>query len=422
MPLPSPKVSRRRFLKSSAAALAAPAFVPARVFSAPGRPGANERVILGVIGVHLRGPHLIKHMPAAGQVVAISDCYTKRMEETLAKFDRPGWSAYQDYREMLDSENLDAVVVSCRALQRVLICIHACQAGVDIYAEKPLSLYVREGRPLIEAVKKYNIIFQHGTQSRTLKINRYVADLIQQGRLGRLRRVLLVNQEGPIAVPRLPEQPIPEGLDWDAWTNQAPLLPYHETLYTSFSKFRCYDGGQVTNWVHALDMVQFALDKSHTGPVELWPEANYQGEPHRRPVHLRYADGTLVSYELPKKGGPDGGAVFAGEDAKLEVNFNKMVTNPPDFFPDAPAPEELADNTITHLANWLECVKSRQTPNADVETAHRSTSVSHLINICRWSGRKLRWDPRREIFLNDAAANAWLDRPRREGYELPDPV
>jgi hypothetical protein len=397
-------------------------FIPSGVFAAPGRPGANERVDLGVIGVHFRGPHLIKHMPAAGRVVAISDCYTKRMEETLAKFDSPGWATYQDYRKMFDSENLDGVVVSCRALQRVLICIHACQAGLDIYAEKPLSLYIREGRPLIEAVRKYNVIFQHGTQSRTLAINRFVADLIQRGRLGKLRKVLLVNQVGPVDVPSLPEQPIPEGLDWDAWTNQAPLLPYNEQLYTSFSKYRCYDGGQVTNWVHALDMVQFALGKDYTGPVELWPDPDYKGEPHLRPVRLRYADGTLVSYEIPKRKGPDGGAVFAGEDAKLEVNFDKMVTNPPDFIPDAPAPEELADNTITHLQNWLDCVKTRNTPHADVEIAHRSTSVSHLINICRWVGRRVNWDPENEVFPDDEAANRWLQRSRRKGYELPNPV
>jgi hypothetical protein len=203
--------------------------------------------------------------------------------------------------------------------------------------------------------------------------------------------------------------------------HQAPLLPYHEELYTSFSKYRCYDGGQVTNWVHALDMVQFALGKDDTGPVELWPDPDYRGAPHLRPVRLRYADGTLVSYELPKTQGPDGGAVFAGEDAKLEVNFNKMVTNPPDFIRDAPAPEELADNTVTHLENWLECVKTRGRPNAGVETAHRSTSVSHLINICRWVGRKLHWDPENEVFLDDEA-NSWLERPRREGYGLPDPV
>lgn len=416
------KLSRRCFVKKSAVALAAPLFIPAHVLAAPGRPGANERVNLGVIGVHFRGPHLIKHMPAAGRVVAISDCYVKRMEETLAKFDGPDWRTYQDYREMFDREKLDGVVVSCRALQRVLISIHACQAGLDVYAEKPLSLYIREGIPLIEAVRKYNVVFQHGTQSRTLAVNRFVADLIQRGGLGKLKKVLVVNQEGPVAVPQLPEQPIPEGLDWDAWTNQAPLLPYNEELYTSFSKYRCYDGGQVTNWVHALDMVQFALGKDDTGPVELWPAPDYEGPPHLRPVRMRYADGTLVSYEIPKKGGPDGGAVFAGEHAKLEVNFNKMVTNPPDFVPDAPAPKDLADNTITHLENWLDCVKTREKPNADVEIAHRSTSVSHLINICRWAGRKLHWDPERQAFLNDDQANGWLARPRRKGYELPETI
>ena len=139
---------------------------------------------------------------------------------------------------------------------------------------------------------------------------------------------------------------------------------------------------------------------------------------------MRYSDGTLVKFELPGNG-PVGGGIFTGSKAKMEINRNKFVTNPKDFVKDAPDPEsqkhwDTADWTAgLHLANWLECIKTREQPNADVEIGHRSISVCHLVNITRELGRKLNWDPEAEQFENDEDANRLLDRPRRKGYELP---
>ena len=425
------EVSRREFIRSAATAaagtVAVPQLIPATVLGAPGRPGANERVTLGVIGVHFRGPQLIQVMPPQGRVVAISDCYTQRMDEALVKLGGPKLATYQDYRQMFDREKLDGVVLACRAMQRVLIAMHAIQRGLDVYAEKPLSLYVREAAPLIRAVKKQGTVFQHGTQCRSVPLNRWVCDFVRRGGIGKLKKVLMRNHVGPIDYPGLPEQPIPEGLDWDAWTNQAPLLPYNDKLYNSFSKYRCYDGGQVTNWVHGQDMLQLALGADEAGPVEIWPADGYQGPPELRPVEMRYADGTLVSFELESKRGPDGGAVFVGEDCKVELNFNKVTTNPPDFLKNAPPPMPMPDEkgvglwtAVPHLENWLDCIKTRKTPNAPVEVAHRSTTVSHLMNLCRQVARKLRWDPAQEQFTGDDEANALLNRLRRTGYELPE--
>jgi hypothetical protein len=260
-------------------------------------------------------------------------------------------------------------------MQRVLIAMHAIQRGLDVYAEKPLSLYVREAGPLIRAVKKHGTVFQHGTQCRSVPLNRWICAFVRRGGIGKLTKVLMRNNVGPIDYPGLPEQPIPAGLDWDAWSNQAPLLLYNEKLYNSFSTYRCYDGGQVTNWVHGQDMLQLAMGADETGPVEIWPIADYQGPPELRPVQMRYADGTLVSFELESKRGPDGGAVFLGEDCKVELNFNKYTSNPPDFIEDAPPPMPMPDEqgvglwtAVPHLENWLDCIKTRSTPNAPVET------------------------------------------------------
>jgi predicted dehydrogenase len=175
---------------------------------------------------------------------------------------------------------------------------------------------------------------------------------------------------------------------------------------------------------HAFDMVQYALGADETGPVEFWP---VEEGPEAR-IHFRYANGVEVRLRFPDQRpyrGPRLGAIFIGSDCKIEINRNKFTTNPPDFLPDAPGPAEQQKwegpgwTAAPHLANWLECIKTRDTPNADVEVGHRSITVCHLVNITRELGRKLTWDAERERFENDAEANRLLERPRRQGYELP---
>jgi predicted dehydrogenase len=184
--------------------------------------------------------------------------------------------------------------------------------------------------------------------------------------------------------------------------------------------WRDYSGGEMTNWgAHGVDQIQWALGKSETGPVELWPVT---AGPHGK-VRMRYAGGVVVSYELEQ--GPQGGGVITGEDCKIEINRNKFTTNPPDFVKDGPesAAAEKWEGAgwiaRPHIQNWLDCIKTREKPNADVEIGHRSISVCHLANIARLLGRRLRWNPDEERFVGDEEANRYLARPRRKGYELP---
>jgi hypothetical protein len=406
-------------MAAASASVALPAFVPARAF------GANGQAKLGVIGVGRRALQVMRLIPNGARIVAISDCYAPRMEWANWQF-YPKWRLYQDYRKMLDDEDLDGVIIANRAHQRVLPSIHACQAGVDVYAEKPLTLYIHEGRVLIEAVKKHGTVFQVGTQSRSLPLNQWICDFLRRGGIGRIEKVLAVNQPGPITLTEFEKDPIPDGLDWDAWLNQAPPVPFNESLFHSPYKYRPFDGWDVTNWVHGLDMIQCGLGKDETGPVDIWPEEEYDGEPNVRPVYLRYADGVTICYTTPKKRGPDGGGVFAGSKCKLELNFNKFVTNPVDFVKDAPEPLPVINNhigmwtTAPHLTNWVDCIKTRQQPAAPIESGHRAMTLCHLINICRELRRRLRWDPASEIFPNDSEAMSLVNRARRKGYELPD--
>ena len=422
----SPQISsRRRFLKQSstaAACLCLPYFIPSTVLGSDGKTAANERVNIGFIGAGNRANQLMDQIPAPGQVVAVADCCLPRAQESAKRRSAP-WQVYQDYRHILDDKTIDAVFVPTPDHVRVLICIQACQAGKDVYAEKPLTLTIGEGRVLVNAARKYQRVFQVGSQQRTMEMNRFACELVRSGGIGRVKTVLAVNYPGPGDYNGLPEQPVPAGLDWDAWQAQAPARPYNNTLQFGWMGFRSYSGGEMTNWgAHGLDQVQWALGKSQTGPVEIWPTSlGTNGK-----VRMRYADGVEVRLELDK--GPMGGAIFVGSDAKIEINRNKFTTNPKDLVknPPQPATAQLWEGpgwtAKPHIQNWLDCIKTRQKPNADVEIGHRSISVSHLANIARQIGRKLKWDPAKETFPGDAEANAYLTRPRRKGYELPKEV
>jgi len=417
--------SRRRFLKQAAAAtisgITLPHVIPSGVLARDGQPGANDRVIIGFVGTGGRARQLMDHVPKDGRIVAICDCYRQRYVETLAQ-KGTNWKTYQYYPEMFDKENLDAVVVATPDHARVLPSIRACEAGLDVYAEKPLTLTIAEGRVLVNAVRKYDRVFQVGSQQRTMEMNRFSCESVRTGGIGKIKAVLAVNYPGPRCYTGLPEQPIPEGDDWDVWQSQAEARPFNHSLQFGWMQWRSYSGGQMTNWgAHGCDQIQWALGMSHTGPVELWSTA----EGPNAPVHMRYANDVVVRYELAQ--GPMGGGIFVGEDCKIEINRNKFTTNPPDFVknPPEPATAEIWEGpgwiARPHVQNWLDCIKTRERPNADVEIGHRSISICHLANIARELGRKLQWDPDNEVFLGgDEEANCYLDRPKRKGYELPE--
>ena len=409
-------MKRREFI---GAASAAPLFhyVPARAF------GANQRLQIAFIGVGGRAQWLLKNEKYPGtDIVAVADCYLPRCDQA-AKILPEGqrWRKYQDYRRLLEKEKLDAVFVETTTHARTLISIQAMQAGLEVYAEKPMTLTIAEGRILANAVKKYNRVLQCGTQQRSIPINAWASKMVRDGALGKVHTVVACNFEPPKRWEPKPGQPVPEGLDWDQWCNQTELRPYHKDLQTRWAWWWDYDGaGQswgVTGWgTHALDQVQCALGTDDTGPVEIWPEE--KGEQCR--VTMRYSSGTLLKLEGPKRDHADLGAIFLGDKGAIEIKRgtvdavpHELLKNAPEITPEGPGEDKW------HIENFLECIRTRKQTNAHVEAAHRATTVCYLVNICRDLGRKLRWDPQAEKFPGDEEANAMLSRPRRKGYELP---
>lgn len=423
-------LKRRTFCKwlvGVGTAIGVPTVIPHSALGEGKRPGANDRITVGVIGTGGRSRLLIEQLPEQGQILAVCDCFLARAEQVNAEKGGGQWAVYQDHRKLLERKDIDAVIVGTPDHTRVLICIHACQAGKDIYAEKPLTLYIREGRVLVNAVRKYGRVFQVGSQQRSMAMNRIACEFIRSGKLGKIRVVQGCNYTGPRFYEGLPEEPIPEKLDWDRWLGQTPYRPYNKQLHYGWMAWWDYSGGEMTNWgAHGLDQIQWALGKDDTGPVDIRP----QGGPKdmNAPVHMKYADGTPVRLELNP--GPMGGAIFSGENGRIEINRNKFTCNPPDLIKELPPKEEIdkwRDEVALwqakyHMENWMNCMRTREKPVADVEIGHRSITIAHLANIARYLGRRLQWDPEKEIFVGDEEANQLVERPQRPGYELPREV
>jgi len=439
----------------AAACVAAPQFIPAGVLAGAGRVGANDRINLAWIGVGRRA-HQMHHdlrsapsVPGEARVVAVSDVYLEKChrylkayeEEVLGREGGP-YGIYQDYREMLDRKDIDAVIIPTPEHWRALAAIHACQAGKDVYAEKPLSLTLREGRAMVEAARKYRRVFQVGTQQRSMFRNREATELLRNGRLGRIHTV--VCQRWPSARPYsefdIPAEPVPEGMDWDRWCGPTEPVPFSMRVYLTYNNpgwhnIWRYSGGALANaGSHALDIVQWGLGADDTGPVEVWAE-RAACDAH---VTYRYANGVLLHLGFPpemlermasgEKREPEEkpsafGAIFYGERGMLIEHRGRFNTKPI-----AISKEPLTAGDVRvyksdhHFQNWIDCIKRRQKPVADVEIGHRTCTLCHLGNIARNLGRRLTWDPAREIFPGDEEANSQLERPQRKPYQLPDVI
>lgn len=411
-------MDRRSFLQNTAAAVAFP------YVAAPTVRGANDRVDVGFVGLGGRAKWLIQHEDfGEARIAAVADCFEPRLAEAAALHPNGAkWRKYPDHRSMFDKEKLDAVFVETATHQRVLVSIHALQAGFDVYSEKPLTLTVEEGQVLTRAVRRYKRVLQTGTQQRSMPINIYASELVSSGKIGKIAKVIVCNFIGPERWSPRPAEPVPAGLNWDLWCNQTELRPYHGQLHRGWARWWDYDGGGlswgVSGWgTHSLDQVQAALGTSLTGPVEIWPvDLGQQGK-----VAMRYANGTVVSLEQAKIDDHQQlGAIFEGTKGRLQIIRGDFSTNVPELKKGAPdVIKEGPGENAWHIRNFVQCIKSRKRPNADVEIGHRSNTVCHLVNICRDTGRKLRWDPKAERFIGDDAASAMLSRPRRKGYELP---
>src|SRR5260370_27389856 len=238
----SESISRRMFTKAGMVTSAGfPYLLPRTAV------GANDRIRVGVIGVGNRSNLLIDQLPEGAEVVAVADCYGKWSEDAAAKR-KAKWRIYDDYRKLLEQKDNDGVIVGTNDHGRVRCAIHAPQGGKDVYAEKPMSLYVEEGRVRVRAVRKSNRILQVGSQQRSMAMNRVACDFVRTGGLGRIRLVLGVNYSETVRIGPLPEEPAPEGMNWDMWLGQTELRPFNQEPFAQWMRYWDYYGADITNW------------------------------------------------------------------------------------------------------------------------------------------------------------------------------
>jgi len=409
-------LSRRGFLQGTAAVMAAPFILPARAR------GANSRVNVGIIGVGRRAGQLTE-LPEDAPIVAIADVHRGRLEEWTKPRERRDWRTFQDYREMLAQSDIDAVIIATPDHWHALNAIHAMEAGKDVYCEKPMTLTVREGRLMADCAKEHGRICQTGSQQRSMTPNQEGARLVQEGAIGTVETVHTDNFPSPWECD-LPAQETPEGLDWDMWCGPTEPRPYHLDLYLpraegrrypdgrpyGWISYRPYSGGEMTGWgTHGLDVIQWALGMDDSGPVEVWPE----DEGLTAPVTFRYANGVTVHCDGE---GPAGGGLFVGDEGRIRIDRGQYQLRQQGGRSHDTG--RSSENTQGHLAHWIDCIRSRERPNTDVEVGHRTTTMCHLGNIARWTGRRLQWDPAAERFVDDADANTHLTRAMRAPWAL----
>jgi hypothetical protein len=453
-------ISRRSLIKAAACAVAVPTIVPRSVFGAH---APSNRINIGFIGLGNQSkvdlPAFLKNDDV--QVLAVCDVnkgsdgykdakdflgrepgkqkveayYTDK--KSVGKY--KGCDAYSDFREVLARDDIDAVVIVVPDHWHALMTIAAAKSGKDIYCEKPLSLTVEQGQAMVKAVRKYNRILQTGSQHRSNDSTRRGCELVRNGRIGTLQRIVAFvaanNFAGP--GPGWQRMPVPSGFDYATWLGPAPDAPYHKDrcLY-KFRFIADYSGGQTTNFgAHSLDLAQFGHGSELTGPVEfedtgsVWPTpGSLFTTATKAEFRAKYADGVelIVETHAPF------GTRFEGSEGWLQVGYGNFTSSNKSLKTSVIGPNEIhlpqsvpgkpttdyASVGAHHVRNFLDAVKSRQDPIEPVEVGHRTATLCHLGNIAMKLKRKIKWDPELEKIVGDEEASAMLSKPMRATWTI----
>jgi predicted dehydrogenase len=447
--------SRRSFLKTTLGAAAAagfPTIVPSSVF---GQMSPSNRINIGAIGVGRisRGhdmPNILKVENT--RIMAVCDLYAPRVEQgkqfvndfyakqTGKPYD--GVTGYSSYHDLLANKDIDAVVISTPDHQHTPVGVAAVRAGKDVYLQKPASLTIAEGRSLSNAVQASGRILQIGSQQRSWKQFHRACELVRNGRIGEVKHVE-IGLPGDPAGGNPDKMSIPPGFQYDAWLGSTPDVYYtlDRTMpVTGFDRpgwlrMEQFGAGMITGWgAHHVDTAHWGMNTEYTGPVEIWGTAEFPihglWDVHGKFLtHARYANGVTmdISGDFPNgiKWYGTKGWIFVTRDEMTSPTENgakkiePLMASDPKILDSVIGPNEihLYTSSEQHL-NWIECIRSRRQPTAPVEIGHRACSTCLLHHIAMKTNRHLHWDPEKERFLNDEAANAMLSRPQRPKYAL----
>ena len=429
-------LSRRTFLKSAASALAATAaraIIPASALGRNGSVAPSNRIVMGCIGVGGMGTDDLRGFMGKPEVRIVAVCDVDKGHRDEAKrivdkgYGNNDCAAYNDFREITRRGDVDAVCIAAPDHWHVIPAVDAVKHGKDAYVEKPLTLTIREGRILSDTARRYCRVVQTGSQQRSDMRFRRASELIRNDRLGKIHTVnVRIPANNRTCDPTWGPQPVPEGFDYDFWLGQAPWEPYHpQRCHYQFRFLFDYSGGQVTNWgAHYLDVAQWSLGMDDSGPVEITGKGEF-------PTSGLFTTATNVRFECVYAGGVrlicttrqdgvfDGTVKFEGAGGWIEVNRDGITSEPASILREPIGTQEIhLYESRDHQQDFLDCIRTRARPVADVEIGHRSATVCHLGNIAMFLGRNLHWDPRAEHFINDEEADRMTSRAMRAPWYL----
>jgi predicted dehydrogenase len=446
------KLTRRTFGKTAALAGVTTALGASKIL------GAGNRIRLGFIGLGNRGDQVLdaflEHKDC--EVTAICDIYQPYLDFAAKKIGNNP-RQFTDYRRLLELNDIDAVAINTPDHWHALQTIHACQAGKDVYVEKPLSLCVNEGRAMVEAARRAKRVTQVGLHRRSSPFCKEAADFIRKDGIGKVSavRAFHIQNEWPRGIGSPPNEAVPKGFDWDAWCGPAPRRPYNKNrAFYRFRWFYDYSGGQLTNFgVHYLDMIHWALGQNAPLAVAAlggkYAISDNREVPDTMEVMWTYPGDTLVTFsQLNATAGqwsirPGCEIEFRGTKGTLY-----LFSNGYEVVPDSITPNEFVARTPIdrnqergyrvgskaqiqprnargsaptglHARNFLDCVRSRQTTNCDIEVGHRDTTAALIGNIAHKTRSLLEWDAKTERFTNKPDANRFLSYEYRAPYKLP---
>jgi predicted dehydrogenase len=437
-------ISRRSFLQKcslAAAATGLPLWFVQRELAAQEVvkeiTSPNARPGIALIGCGGQGQYDAQNAWNYGDILAVCDVDQKYADAAVQRFTKDGKTPakYGDFRKVLERDDIHAIVMATPDHWHTLINIAAAKAKKDIYGEKPLTLTIDEGSHVIKAVRDNKIVFQTGTQQRSSRSFRLACELVRNGRIGKLQQVNVFVPAGIRGGPFKPV-PVPDGFNYDFWLGQAPQAEYFtERCHTTFRWWFEYAGGPVTDWgAHHNDIARWGIGLD--GPVGVEasvitpPLPGGYNTPGEFEATLTWANGVTQIVKTTTADSPFGqildangqrnGIKFTGTDGWIWVNRDEITASDKELLrtplPDNAIKLEVSNN---HMGNFFDCVRSRKDPIASIENGHRSASIGHLIIIALQTGRKLQWDPEKEIFTGDGAAeaNPRLAREMRKPYD-----
>jgi hypothetical protein len=448
-------VSRRTMIKQGAGLIAAPLILPSLAF---GRTvPASDRVTVGVIGVGMRGRGLLGNLLANpyAQVLAAADVDQWRLNDAKARVERTyaadqksgqykGFTPYSDFRDLLARPDLDAVLIATGERWHAVMTVMAAKAGKDVYCEKPVSFTLHESRAMINAIKRYDRVFQGGFQQRSAPEYRKAVNVVRSGRIGPLKTIF-ANWTGAPTEMNLPAEPVPDTLDWNMWLGPSPEHPFNNRYHhlgqpktvVPWQNNRDFGTGQMgAGASHTLDIAQWGNGSEETGPVEIVPPSK-GGK--GTAITYRYGNGvTLYSvqrridpefFEIPEGFDPafqlewetlfvcEGGWVMAGRAGRLEAHPREILDEVQHVRPTEDRPYRDLSSQV-HVDSWLHAVRMRHEATCGIVSATRSTNIAHLANIAYRTDRTLHFDPTNERFQNDDEANRLRERTLRQPWTL----